>query len=447
MTEQELQRMFELRAKEELSDAETEELNGLEQKLKASGEPDGAGQEGGEEPERSMETRISDAVSKAFENVSKGGNKPDMNGAKVTGNREETRSALLANTAEMLRGLMGREDNKVAQAQKSLWEGGHYWGRKEFDGLTRDGFNTLVDEDGQVFMPTAIAQEVFEIEKKVGVVAGRATELDIPEGGILTVPNVASKLEFFAIAEGTEMKARKSSFEKSELHPLQWGVIVPWTVKMQRMAGARLMEVVMRNIAEASAEIKDKAALIADGTSTYHGRKGLEQLAADGVINTATAGSGNTSFSELDPEDYLSAKFQLDPGVRSEGVYIFHPDREEDLFALKDGNNRYYYMNPSETRGNTSILWGRPVLYTEAVNNTDGTSKTVGYYANMRHLLYGRGQNLTTDTLREATIQDVDDSSTIRLGSTYSAALRAVEEFDFNIARPKAFARIQTAAS
>lgn len=434
--EEQLKRLIELRGLESPSEEETAELRTLESKLEKAFDEDTL-----------TEERVAELISSTVERVieTHEEKKIEVNTRVKVKERAATKEAMYENTEQLFRGMFMNDMNKVADAQFDLARGGHFGESVAVEATERSAFSTLTSQEGQVFLPTAISNEIFNIEQKFGTVTGNSMQLSIASGQ-LKIPNVTGNLQFFAIGEGTEMKARRFNFGGVTLDPNQWGCLVPWTLKIQREAGARLLPVVMQKIAEASAGIKDEAFLSGDGTSTYHNIKGLAQRATDGDIGVQTAASGNTSFATVDADDYLDIQKQLPAGIRKRGIYVLHPDREYDLRKLKDNDGQYIYGGP---KGDNDVprLWGRPVSYTEKAPNTDGTSVAVGYYYVPDYLAYGVGMNLAADTLTEATITDTDDSTEIKLGSQYSAALRVVEEFDLAFGKNDGFAQLKTAAS
>lgn len=433
LSDEERSRLKELRKEDELDNDERSELDELE--------------------ERNRMEELSTVVAKTVGEVmdqsdNENRNTPEVNGeanVEVKGSTADSNEAAHELTERLLRGVVSNNEAQIKDAQRKLYQGGHYKGRN-FDKMARsnDGFNTLIDDEGGIFLPTTVANQIFEKEFEYGVVSGNAVQLPIPEGRV-KVPNLTGELDFFALVEGNEMKSRKVNFGGIELDPLMWGLITPWTLKMEAEAGGRLMPVLQRKIASASAKIKDDVFINGDGTSTFHNIKGLSQKADDGDITLKTANNG-TSFSGIAADDYLMLQKEVFPAARPGGVYVAHPDRKFDILRLKDNNSRYYYLNPSERNmeNATDVLWGKPVLYTEKAWNTDGSNKKAIGFFNPEYLAYGVGAGLTTDRLTEATIQDTSGNGDIKLGSQYSAALRVVEEFDLEFGLNDAFAVMET---
>lgn len=367
-------------------------------------------------------------------------------GVRVKENKNETKEAMYAFTADLFKGIAGNKIDKINDAQQKLAEGGHYGSRIQ-EKVLNAGFETLSDDGGGIFLPTMVSQQIFEYEKQYGFIPRFAQELPLPSGR-MTIPNTTGELTFYAIAEGSEMKARKYALGGIVLDPHKWGVIVPWTREIEAEAGARLVENVMRKLGEASSKIKDTTFFSGDGTSTYHNIKGIATRATAGDVSVQTAASGNTTFATLDPKDYSDLQKKLPAALRMRGVYVVHPDRLYDFMAWVDTAGNYVPRNVFSMNDNGEVrVWGRPVAFTESGFNTDGVSKEAAAYVDPSFIAFGNGQNMTSERMTEATIKDVDDSTSINLGSTDQVALKVTEKWDLNFGLNEAFAILKTAAS
>ncbi len=387
--------------------------------------------------------RDSMAASSINDDGKKDGKIPEV---KINGSQAEGEKALYGLTAELFMGIAGKSEGKILQAQHKLFDGGHYIG-KNFEKVRNAGFETLSDDGGGIFLPTIISDKIFEYEALYGFIPRHAQSFPIPKGRH-TFPNTTGTLTFFAIAEGSEIKARKYSFGGITLDAHKWGVIVPWTKEIEAETGRKLVENVMKKIGTASAAIKDTTFFIGDGTSTYHNIIGIGPRGTASDVSVLTAVSGNVSFATLDPDDYLLLQKKLPAALRSKGMYVVHPDRLFEFMLWEDGAGNFVPKSVFSMNDNGEVrIWGRPVFFTESAFNTDGTSKYVAAYVDPEFLAFGNGQNITAERLSEATIIDIDDSTAIRLGVTDQVALKFTERWDMNFGLNNAFALLKTAAS
>lgn len=336
--------------------------------------------------------------------------------------KEMTRDAVYANTFQLMSAISNKNYGRIDKYQKRLAEGGAYGHSVREAGA----FSTLTDPEGAVLLPEMVYAQVLDIEKNYGVVNQLALGIPV-ESGSMKVPNVAGDLDAFATGEGQPIKTRKFNFAKVNLDPQKWGVIVPWTSEISEEAGAKLMPVVMRKIAQAFAKAKDVAGLYGDGSATYNEITGIYNK--DNVADTVSA--------TLTPDNLLELQFKIAASLVDRGVYVMHPNTREKIYGLKDGEGRYIYKLPFEA-GGVASLWGRPVYFSEAVDNDQASV----FYGDFSYLLLGQGRGLTSDLLTEGTIDDVDDSGTINLATQDMKALRVTERFDIEIPYATAFAFI-----
>ena len=349
---------------------------------------------------------------------------------KVTSDNLKTKEARNYHVEEIFRGIVRKDDEMVRKARKQLAEGGHY------DDLlkeNRDGFSTLKDGKGGIFLPTALSNEIFDMEQNYGAIPQFSQNFGISSGR-LKIPSILSRPAFSAVNEKSAISGSGMSFGGMILDPLKWGAIVDWTNEVGAEAGARLLPILQRKMAEASAYLKDNVFINGDGTSTYNNIKGLIGLVGgQDYVRKTVAAAGNVGFSTIDADDWLSVQFDLSPSARSGGIYITHPDQEEHLRKLKDGQGMYIYGGPSQ---NSPIptLWGKRLFFTEAFPVTDGTDKPVAAFYNPGFAAYGTGANFSVTQLTEATITD-EDGNSVNLATQDAQALRFTELFDIELSQ------------
>jgi len=371
---------------------------------------------------------------------------PDAGDVSTGQHRASSQDGCFYWTERLYRGIAQDNQELIRKAQMKLLDGGHYEGH-EAEELSREGFQTLIDEDGGVFLPTTVAQQIYDIEDQVGAISQVATELPIT-GGREKIPNVLGNISFHAINEFSEAQSEKFNFGGITLDPLMWGAIVPWSLKMEREAGSRLMPVVNRKIAEASARFKDDTFLNGDGGHDYHGIRGVYQRADDGDVTQQTPQDSSAStFGALTAIDWLQLQTGIPASRRSMGVYVTHPDRKYDILSLQTQNDGFYFYQPSTESNELSVdrLWGRPIYFTDQHPNTESSNEPYATYFDPNYVAYGRGESLTSTRLTEGTIPTPDGQDNIRLGSQFAAALRVFEEADFEFGLEEPFVEGQLA--
>lgn len=343
--------------------------------------------------------------------------------------RKATKEALHVNTFKLIKGMMSKNHDAITDARKELAEGGHYDDLlKGKDGVTK-GFNTLVDTDGGILVPSTITSQVMDIMQDYGVIPRLALNLgDISQSSV-KIPQILGRPSFTAVGQGQAITGSDFNLGAIELKAHKWGSIINWTNEVSDSVGARLMPIIMNKIAEGYAYAQDNAFFNGDGTSTYNGIQGLEGLTGTvNYVRTATAPSGNVSYETLDANDFILPQENVAPGARAGCVYVMHPNLIFALRKLQDGQGKYIYGDPSEV-AQAGTLWGYPIETSEAFNYNSSTTQTALAFFNPRYLAYATGRNLSADELREGTITD-EDSNSVNLATTDQKALRFTGLFD-----------------
>jgi HK97 family phage major capsid protein len=338
----------------------------------------------------------------------------------------------------------------IEDAQAKLKDAGHYRGAS-------DGFSTLIDTDGGIFLPTSVSDMVYDIAKQYGVFAQFA--LRFPTGGgRLKIPNVMGDLEFQAVNEKSEILVDTFSFKGLELDDLKWALFVPWSNEVEGVRGAQLVSIIIRKLGEGLARKIDEVVIISDGTSTYHNIKGLIVRAADAAspfVRKSAAAGGRTSFGALEQDDWNGGKSEVAPSLRGRGIYIAHPDRmielENKLFAATAANPVKWLTMVGEQM----FINNRPIYFTEAFPNDDGADKPYAAFVDASYVAIADSGNFTTELFTEATIKTKTGGS-VNLGSQDMKALRVKAFFDVELSpatttvgatQKGAFSVLYTAAS
>ena len=349
---------------------------------------------------------------------------------KVVADKRELEEARNVHTFKLIQGVMTGNQVVVNEARKNLAEGGHYDNvLKQKDGTISKNFNTLVDTDGAVLVPTSISSHIFTMAQTYGVIP--RLSMDFGEIGQNTerFPQVLGIPSFTAVGQGQSITGSGFGLGAIELKANKWANIIPWTNEVADSVATTLMPIIMDGQAQGFAKIQDQAAFLGDGTSTYHGIQGFEGLTGTvNYVRTATAVSGNVSFATLDADDFILPREQVTPGARSGCVYVMHPNMIFTLRKLKDTAGNYIYGAPSSVSP-AGTLWGFPIETSEAFPFVDGVTKTVCAFFNPKYIAYGTGKTLSFEELKEGIITD-QDGNDINLAKTDQKALRTKGSFD-----------------
>jgi HK97 family phage major capsid protein len=347
--------------------------------------------------------------------------------------------------AKMFSGLASRKHDLVRASQFELARAGEYGGKMKAQARQSEvgTFSTIEDTEGGVLLPTLVSSLIIDIAKSFGVVDQYATSLPL-SGFHLRVPNVTGDLTAYATSEGGEIFTDKFLWGGVELRLKKWAVIVPWTSEIDEDAGSALMPKISEKLAEAFAKAKDSAAIFGDGSATYNTITGITETVGVGTLPI----TGATSFTAGDHNDlvlhnplhWLALKFQVTAGARRSGIYVIHPDIEQYLWGMKDGDGTLVYRKPGDASA-PATLWGRPVAFTEAMPNEFSEGVIAAVYGNFSYLLNGQGRGLTTTLLTEGKIKTTDNHvDELNLATQDMKALRTTSRFDIKVGDSRAFA-------
>jgi HK97 family phage major capsid protein len=306
----------------------------------------------------------------------------------------------------------------LAQIGKDLEAKGHYQ-------AAANGFNTVVDEDGGVFLPTLVTDQIMDVANVSGVFARLG--LRFPTGGArIKIPNILGRFTFQAVTETGEILIDRIAFKGMELDNLKWALFVPWSNELEGVRGAQLVDVFIRKLGQAFGDLADDVVINADGTSAYHNIKGFVNRSADAActwVRKSSAKSTRDAFAKIQQDDWNAAKMDIAASLRSGSIYVAHPDREIELenalFAATAANPVKWVTKV----GDQMFINNIPIYFTDRFPNTDGADKPYAALVNAEYIAIADGASFVTDLFDQASIKD-KDGTTINLASSDMKALR-----------------------
>lgn len=306
----------------------------------------------------------------------------------------------------------------ITEAQEKLAAAGHYR-------AAADGYNTLVDTDGGIFLPTTVSDEVFDLARQYGVFTRYANRFPTG-GGRLKIPNIMGDLTFSAVNETSDILVDEFQFKGLELDDLKWGLFLPWSNEIEGLRGAQLVSIFISKLAEAYAKLVDNVAINGNGTSTFHNIKGLIAMGGNAQypwVRKSAAASSNNTFAKVTAADWNNARKDVAPSLISTGFYVAHPHRQIELLnelTKGDGANPIKWVT---FVGDQMFVHGRPIYFTESFPNTDGSNVPYAAYVDGRYVAVADAGGFVTELFSEATIK-TKSGGTINLASQDMKALR-----------------------
>jgi len=397
-----------------------------------------------------LESKLEDIIDERLEAAGEDdGDATDVvpdSGARVKTDELERPETRDAQTYRLLKNLARGNARGAESAAEKLVRGGHY-GREVAEEARASGdyYSTIVDADGQFLLPTEVRQTIEELADQVGVARQVANTFSQITGTIRIPGASGAESSASAVAEGGVITSTKRAFQAVELNPQKWATVVPWTYEAQVEMGARILQDVNRAIARAFAAAEDDAMLNGDGSSGYNGIDGIFSGNRSGV-GQLTLASGSTAPEDIDPDDIIVARNELDPGARSDLTLIMHPDMEAVFRTKKDDSGDYLFDYNSD--GEVDTINGLPVRYTEELPATgDAPDTDFGVLVSGRYWHMASGQGLTTEEARTGTVKDADTGDDINLFTQDLRALKVRSFFDMDANFNSAFMKFTTAAS
>lgn len=223
-------------------------------------------------------------------------------------------------------------------------------------------------ELGGYSVPTELENAIITLREEYGVFRRWA---DVVPMGTDTknVPKWKSGLTAYAVGEADTITASDVNLERVELIAKKWAAIGRYSSELSEDSFVDWADRLADEMAYAFATKEDNCGFVGDGTSTYHGVRGVMTRATTGV-HVYTAATGNTAFSTLDLADFEGALGQLPEyaAMRRPAWFISRVGYYQSMSRLANaagGNN-----NDDLGAGAGMNFLGLPVVISQVLNTT-----------------------------------------------------------------------------
>lgn len=236
--------------------------------------------------------------------------------------------------------------------------------------------NALSSSDnnkGGVFVPVETETMIIRLVEEYGVFRGNAS-IEPMGSDRKVVPVRVAGLTAYPVAETTTANQSSNTGTESdptyrniELVARKWKTITRMSDELNEDSLISMADQLTLEIALAFAIAEDQAGFLGDGTSTYHGVKGLANALLAGSVHTAA--TGNTSFATLDLADFESMAGKLPdyPGIQP----AWHCTKEAyfaSMARLMNAAGGNTSNNIAE--GTRPLFMGYPVIWNQVTNKT-----------------------------------------------------------------------------
>jgi len=227
------------------------------------------------------------------------------------------------------------------------------------------GDNTL----GGFLVPAEMDSRIIDLREQYGVFRQYAYGTSMGSDS-KTVPRRKSGLTAYAVGDNDTITASDKNWQNVELIAKKWGVLSLYSSEIDEDAVISIADNLADEMAYAFSLKEDQCGFIGDGTSTYHGIRGI--TVGIGSASVATAASGNVSFETLDLDDFEAAMGKL-PEYAAMGAawYISRVGYYASMARLMaaGGGNAIQDLG----RGPELVFMGHPVRISQVLNTTSGT--------------------------------------------------------------------------
>lgn len=235
---------------------------------------------------------------------------------------------------------------------------------------------------GGVLVPIEVETAIIDLREQYGVARQRCRIRPMGRDS-LTIPVRDGGLTAYAVGEAAEITASDKKWKNVELTARKWGVLGKYSSEIAEDAIISMADDLTQEMAYAFAAKEDDCLFNGDGTSTYHGIKGLANAVAAGSIYTAAA--GNLKFGTLDLADFEGCIGALPeyPGIQP-AWFISKAGCWASMMSLINAAGGNTAETLSGTR--TPVFLGYPVVWSPVLNKTltDQASTIVAYFGDLR---------------------------------------------------------------
>lgn len=182
-----------------------------------------------------------------------------------------------------------------------------------------------VNSQGGVFVPEEFSSAIIDLRDEYGIFR-RLCQVYPMGRDTMTVPRRTGGLTAYAVGEAAAITASTAGWDNVRLTANKWGVLTLMSSELDEDAVINIGDLLIGEIAYAFAVAEDTAGFSGDGSSAYHGIRGILTKFADGLAAGTTplagsvdAASGHDTFAEIDSADINTLMSKLPQYVYKRG--------------------------------------------------------------------------------------------------------------------------------
>lgn len=245
----------------------------------------------------------------------------------------------------------------------------------------QNALSTGSNPDGGFLVPDEFARTIIELREEYGVFRQHARVWTMGSD-TLTIPRRTGGVTWGAIGEAATISDTSPTGDSVMLVAKKSGGLVKLSTEINEDAAVDVADWVAREFAIAAAKFEDDCAFIGDGTSTYHGIRGLENLMTESSALTGAvlAGSGHDTLAEIDTSDIASVLGRLPQYARANAKIFCSQMVAEMVFGrlqASAGGNTVGTLG-GELAGRSYLGW--PIVISQVLEDSTGTINSTAIF-------------------------------------------------------------------
>jgi HK97 family phage major capsid protein len=240
----------------------------------------------------------------------------------------------------------------------------------------RNALSTGSNVDGGFLVPDELSRAIIDLREEYGVYR-RSVRVWPMGSDTLMIPRRSGGVTISALGENPSSAISQSNptWGMVQLVAKKWGGLCLMSSEVAEDAIIDLADWVAREFAYGFAKAEDDAGFAGDGTSTYHGVRGLTNLltTASALAGAVDATSGHDTFAEVDATDLATLMAKLPAYAARNAKFYCSRTAAELVFgrlqAVAGGNTVESLGNQVAAR---SYL-GYPIVISQSLPTTTGT--------------------------------------------------------------------------
>ncbi len=302
-----------------------------------------------------------------------------------------------------------------------------------------------VSTSGSELVPTYVSDQFITVAQKYGLVRKYATKWPM-QGINENIPTLGSMSAYRLAGDTAAVTASQPTTGALQLRAKTVGVIIPISKVLLQNSTVQLVDAITMLAGKAIAKLEDQWGLLGLANG-----EGIFQTAG---VNGHTLASGSTTYDKVTAEDLLSTLDQVDENFVGDNMrWAMSLSVLNNFRKLRSvvGTDKQGFLFESFGGNMPSTMWDIP-FDTSAVmpKNSDlsQAGKKFAALVDYDNLIHGDAMQYTVEMSDQATVTDVDGSTSINLFQQNMVALKVWGLIDIEVANPtKAHAWLATAAS